>query len=80
MSPSISGQVRGIMTDHYGTLWIGTKGDGLIRIPNYQKELDINSLLIYSPKGKWALSEYVRGPNFYPVFMLKKKNHGDDFG
>lgn len=79
MSPSISGQVRGIMTDHYGTLWIGTKGDGLIRIPNYQKELDINSLLIYSPKGKWALSEYVRGPNFYPVFMLKKKNHGDDF-
>ena len=29
------------MTDRYGTLWVGTKGDGLIRIPDYQKEIDL---------------------------------------
>ena len=79
ISPSISGQVRGIMTDRYGTLWVGTKGDGLIRIPDYREELDVKAFSIYSPKGKWSLSDYMRGPNFYPVFMLKKKNHGDDF-
>lgn len=79
ISPSISGQVRGIMTDRYGTLWVGTKGDGLIRIPDYREGLDVKAFSIYSPKGKWSLSDYMRGPNFYPVFMLKKKNHGDDF-
>ena len=79
MSSSVSGQVRGIMTDRYGTLWVGTKGDGLIRIPDYQKEIDLKTLSVYSPKGKWALTDYVRGPNFYPVFMLKKKTQGDDF-
>lgn len=79
MSSSVSGQVRGIMTDRYGTLWVGTKGDGLIRIPDYQKEIDLKTLSVYSPKGKWALTDYVRGPNFYPVFMLKKKAQGDDF-
>lgn len=79
ISPSISGQVRGIMTDRYGTLWVGTKGDGLMRIPDYREELDVKAFSIYSPKGKWSLSDYMRGPNFYPVFMLKKKNHGDDF-
>lgn len=73
MSSSVSGQVRGIMTDRYGTLWVGTKGDGLIRIPDYQKEIDLKTLSVYSPKGKWALTDYVRGPNFYPVFMLKKR-------
>ena len=79
MSSSVSGQVRGIMTDRYGTLWVGTKGDGLIRIPDYQKEIDLKTLSVYSPKGKWTLTDYVRGPNFYPVFMLKKKAQGDDF-
>ena len=74
MSSSVSGQVRGIMTDRYGTLWVGTKGDGLIRIPDYQKEIDLKTLSVYSPKGKWALTDYVRGPNFYPVFMLNLKS------
>lgn len=71
LSPAISGQVRGIMTDRYGTLWIGTKGDGLICIPDYQKDFDGKSLFIYSPKGKLPLANYMRGPNFYPVFLLK---------
>ena len=79
LSPAISGQVRGIMTDRYGTLWIGTKGDGLICIPDYQKDFDGKSLFIYSPKGKLPLANYMRGPNFYPVFLLKKKNNSDDF-
>lgn len=61
------------MTDRYGTLWIGTKGDGLICIPDYQKDFDGKSLFIYSPKGKLPLANYMRGPNFYPVFYLKRK-------
>ena len=33
----IAKPVRSIFTDKYNSLWFGTKGDGIIRIPNYEK-------------------------------------------
>lgn len=32
MSPNLSRQVRSILTDEYGGLWFGTKGDGLLHL------------------------------------------------
>lgn len=37
LSPLLKRQVRSIATDRYGGLWFGTKGDGLIHIPEYEK-------------------------------------------
>ena len=37
--------VRSIYTDKYNSLWIGTKGDGIIRIPNYDKTLKDKAIL-----------------------------------
>ena len=66
------------MTDKEGTLWIGTKGDGLLRIPHYQDDTNFEGD-VYSPKGKYSFSAYARKADFYPVFSLKKKRRSDDF-
>jgi len=38
----LSKPIRSIYTDQYHTLWIGTKGDGLVRISDYDKFEDQN--------------------------------------
>lgn len=37
LSPQLKRQVRCISTDRYGGLWFGTKGDGVIYIPEYER-------------------------------------------
>ena len=36
LSSNLSRQVRSVMTDNSGGLWFGTKGDGLLHIPDYR--------------------------------------------
>lgn len=37
LSPMLKRQIRCISTDHYGGLWFGTKGDGVVYIPEYER-------------------------------------------
>ena len=37
LSSNLSRQVRSVMTDNSGGLWFGTKGDGLLHIPDYRE-------------------------------------------
>ena len=58
MSPNLSRQVRSILTDEYGGLWFGTKGDGLLHLPDYHEAAG-NPLwraMVYSPGEKQVMS------------------------
>ncbi len=78
VAPTVMGQVRGILTDSLGNLWIGTKGDGLLKIPLYDKEERPNAE-IYLPNRKTSANYYQRKADFNPVFTLWKKRYNNDF-
>lgn len=74
MEDRISRQVRSIYTTQTGDLWFGTKGDGLIRIPNYQdisnyKEA-MQKVTVYTPMARKPLTQYTRGNSEYQVFGI----------
>ena len=41
LSSNLSRQVRSVMTDDSGGLWFGTKGDGLLHIPDYRENEEL---------------------------------------
>ena len=47
LSPNLSRQVRSVMTDKYGGLWFGTKGDGLLHVKNYRDGMQVAATEIY---------------------------------
>ena len=48
---------RCLLLDRYGSLWIGTKGDGLVRIPNYRSGGEIDPDKVeYHTTGNSALA------------------------
>lgn len=60
LSPLLKRQVRSIATDRYGGLWFGTKGDGLIHIPEYEKNWGKKEAVeLYSGSSRQALSDYL---------------------
>lgn len=78
VAPTVMGQVRGILTDSLGNLWIGTKGDGLLKIAMYDKE-ERPDTEIYLPHRKTQAHYYQRKADFNPVFTLWKKRFNNDF-
>ncbi len=52
LSSNLSRQVRSVMTDDSGGLWFGTKGDGLLHIPDYRENEEASAVTVYSPEGK----------------------------
>ena len=40
------------MTDKYGGLWFGTKGDGLLHVHDYEGGMDASATTVYSPVGR----------------------------
>jgi signal transduction histidine kinase/DNA-binding response OmpR family regulator/ligand-binding sensor domain-containing protein len=66
----ISKPVRGIFLDKNNNLWIGTKGDGILKINNYNQggRISIKDLSMY----KMENSELVNNSVF--TFALSKKN------
>lgn len=74
MAPGVNGQVRGILTDSLGNLWLGTKGDGLMKIAGYRDEGTL-SAWIYLPGEKVPATAYSRHAAFMPVFSLKASRH-----
>ena len=67
-------QVRSIYTDPCGDLWFGTKGDGLVRVKNYdqkpKEEVALSDVSVYFPGMKHTLEEYNRGTDEFQVFGI----------
>lgn len=76
LSPNLNRQVRSVMTDKYGGLWLGTKGDGLLHIPNYEKG---GKAIVYSPAGWQEASDYIRWDKEFQVYSLKESRFKDIF-
>lgn len=72
LSPDLSRQVRSIMTDRYGGLWFGTKGDGLIHVPGYGNDNTdiISGTKVYSPGKRQDILSYTRRDNEFQVYEL----------
>ena len=69
LSPNLSRQVRSVMTDKYGGLWFGTKGDGLLHVKNYRDGMQVAATEIYfldkkqdasNPIGSFRYMRYSR--------------------
>lgn len=52
--------MRCIATDKYGGLWVGTKGDGLIHLNDYENEsYEGRCVEIFSGTSKQSLCDYI---------------------
>lgn len=81
LSSQIQTPVRGILTDKQGGLWIGTKGDGLIRLPNYLHQTSWHTDgYVYSVSGKQRLDDYaIRWNPELQVITMKESRYMDGF-
>ena len=79
LSPNFSRQVRSVMTDKYGGLWLGTKGDGLLHIRNYEDGMNVAATTVYSPVGKQEASSYVRWNKEFQAYSLLQSKYMDGF-
>ncbi|MDD3037038.1 helix-turn-helix domain-containing protein [Bacteroides sp.] len=79
LSSNLSRQVRSVMTDKYGGLWFGTKGDGLLHIPHYSDGMNPVKTVVYSPTGKQNISSYIKWDKEFHVYKLKQSRYMDGF-
>lgn len=79
LSPNLSRQVRSLMTDKYGNLWFGTKGDGLLRVPDYRNGVDAKEAVVYFPDFKQHVSSYIKGNKEFQVYALQESRYMDGF-
>ncbi len=79
LSPNLSRQVRSIMTDKYGGLWFGTKGDGLLHIRNYRNGTTAANTVVYSSAEKQEASSYVKWDREFPSYKLRQSRYMDGF-
>lgn len=78
LSPLLKRQVRSISTDCHGGLWIGTKGDGLIHIPDYEKNWNRKDVVeLYSGSVRQSLSNYIPWENDNRVFSIHESKYHD---
>lgn len=81
MSPNLSRQVRSIITDKYGGLWFGTKGDGLLHLPDYHQAAGghFGGAVVYSPGKKQMVSSYIKWNQEFHVYKLVQSRYMDGF-
>ena len=79
LSSNLSRQVRSVMTDNSGGLWFGTKGDGLLHIPDYRENEEASTVTVYSPEGKQNVVSYIRWNKEFPVYKLVQSRYMDGF-
>lgn len=79
----ITRQVRSIYTDSLGHLWFGTKGDGLVKINQYQdnirKGIDWQNITVYFPGDKNLLTNYKRPLSEYQIFGIAASHYKNGF-
>ena len=81
MSANLSRQVRSVMTDKYGGLWFGTKGDGLLHVPDYHQATRNTPLgaMVYSPGKKQVVSSYIKWNQEFHAYKLVQSRYMDGF-
>lgn len=81
MSTNLSRQVRSIITDKYGGLWFGTKGDGLLHLPDYRQTTRGASVgaTVYSPGKKQIVSSYIKWDQEFHAYKLVQSRYMDGF-
>lgn len=81
LSPQIQSPVRGMLTDERGGLWIGTKGDGLIHIPDYLQNASYSAnSYVYSLNEKQSLKGYnTRWNPELQVITMRESRYMDGF-
>lgn len=78
LSPLLKRQVRSIATDRHGGLWFGTKGDGLIHIPEYERNWGKKEAVeLYSGSSRQSLSDYLPWENDNRVFAIHESRFHD---
>lgn len=77
LMPSISGNlsrpVRSILTDKNGAMWIGTKGDGIVYIPDWEKGTAGSEII--TPRGRRPASGYRRESREFKVYAIKESRY-----
>lgn len=79
LSPNLSRQVRSVMTDRYGGLWFGTKGDGLLHIKKYREGVQASNAEIYSPDGRQNVSSYMKLDQEFQVYAMTESRFKNGF-
>lgn len=79
LSSNLTRQVRSVMTDKYGGLWFGTKGDGLVHVRNYRDGISAASTSIYSPTEKQQAFSYTKWNREFQAYKLKQSRYIDGF-
>ena len=77
LSQSISGNlsrpVRSILTDRYGAMWVGTKGDGIVYLPEWQQ--GTAGCEIITPRGRRPAAGYKRESREFKVYAIKESRY-----
>lgn len=79
LSPNLSRQVRSVMTDKYGGLWFGTKGDGLLHVKNYRDGMQVAATEIYFLDKKQDASSYIKPNREFQVYALQQSRYMNGF-
>ena len=80
----ISRPVRSFLTDARGNLWIGTKGDGLVRVANFHPASETHpfagkTITVYSPGQRNDISAYNRSFKEYQIMSLAASRQYNGF-
>lgn len=79
VSPNLTRQVRSLMTDKYGNLWCGTKGDGLLKIPDYQNHSNLAEASVYSLSGVQSIRSFAKWDTGFEVFSMVQSRYKNGF-
>lgn len=79
LSSNLNRQVRSIMTDKFGGLWVGTKGDGLLHIANYYNGVSAAKAEVYSSTERQEALSYVKWNREFPVYKLRQSRYMNGF-
>lgn len=72
--------VHSMLTTADGSLWMATKGDGLVRVPaTADGGYDIRLAYVYYPGFKTPISQYRRDRREYPTFKLLASRYHNGF-
>jgi len=73
ISENLSRPVRSIMTDKHGAMWVGTKGDGIVYLPDW--EHGTAGCEIITPSGRRPASGYRRESREFKVYTIKESRY-----
>jgi len=73
ISENLSRPVRSILTDKHGAMWVGTKGDGIVYLPDWQH--GTAGCEIITPRGRRPAKGYRRESREYKVYAIKESRY-----